>query len=171
MKLNYFNDVTNQSDDDLPAAHLPALEQEFMQAGWLFWAVHLLAEGACAVAALFAHLSLFGSEPIYMGGFALIAYLAQGVYQVKIKTSRLSRLMDHVIWWRQAIAILGWPVHQAIVEFLVELQKADEQDLADSDWMNWTLFLAIGRWVSVWWLTVGISVAIALVIERVGLLS
>jgi hypothetical protein len=150
------------------------LEQYVLQVAWLVWAMHLLAEGACAVAAFFFYFSLFESEPIYMGGFALIAYLVQGIYQVGIKAPRLSPLMDHIIWWRLAIAILGWPVHQAIVEFRAKLEEADEQNppiMADSEWMQQTLFWTLARWVAVWWLTAGLTFIIAIFIDQAGLLS
>ena len=174
MKTLCFIPLANQPAADSAAGDLHSLRQDTLHLAWLFWAMHLLAELACAGAALVFYLSLFESGPIYLGGFTLIAYLAQGVYQVGIKAPRLSPLMDRIIWWRLVIAILSWPFHQALVEFRTKVDEASAENpqmLFDRNWMYETLFWALAHWGSIWLMTFLLPMMVALYIDQAGLVS
>jgi hypothetical protein len=89
---------------------------DLIHVAWLFWAVRLLAELGCAGTASIIYLPSIDSGPFYLGYLAAATYLLQGIYLVQIRGRRPGQPPIRKIWWRILIAILGWPVHQIIVQ-------------------------------------------------------
>ncbi len=105
------------------------LERTIVQTAWMLNATRQLAELAAAFAALFFYLSdaFYTDVPFYLGYLHFFVYLGQGLFLLWKSERWVAGWSDRKrSWWRQAVAVLGWPMHYSLVVFHQKVHRFDE---------------------------------------------
>jgi hypothetical protein len=146
------------------------LSMAALEIGWIVGATELLAELGCAAAALAFYLSqeFYGNIPAYLEYLPFFMYLVQGLFFVwKGRTWVAEWTAYKRPWWKLIIAVLGWPMHHALVTFHEKTNHFD--DLYPSQMMSlsllrenlvFSLLCAFGAWVFGLWIALIILVVL-----------
>jgi len=149
--MNPLNNIllVAQPADETIITEPSSINTDAIYLSWLFWVMYLMGELAFAGLTIVLCLSFVESAPGYWGWIGLISYLAFGLYLLVIVELRSPSPNLVLPWWRLMIAILSWPFHQALVEFLKGLDSVDQsnpQNMLDRRYMYKSLFIVILKW-------------------------
>lgn len=167
MKPLYETLFSAQPVDESRETEPSSVNTDAIYLSWLFWVMHLMGELAFAGWTIVLCFSFVEPAPGYFGWIGLISYLTFGLYLLVIVELRSSSPNLVLPWWRLMIAILSWPFHQALVEFLKGLDSVNQsnpQTMLDSRFMYKTLYIAILKWGGAW---VGIIILSPLVVAMI----
>lgn len=145
------------------------LERTILQTAWMLDTTRMLAELACAVAALAFYLSsnLNETAPFYLGYLHFFIYLGQGIFLVWKSERWVKEWSDRKrSWWRYAIALLGWPMHESLVDFHRRIHRFDDRypnQMMTIDWLRENIFFSLARGSRIWFIGFSIAVIVSAV--------
>ncbi len=149
------------------------LERTILQTAWMLEATRLLAELAAAVAALFFYLSgpLDTAVPLYLGYLHFFVYLGQGFFLLWKSERWVAGWSERKrSWWRQAIAVLGWPMHYSLVVFHQKVHRFDDKyppHMMTIAWLQENLFFSLARGASLWFFGLTVSLLVMIFLDQV----
>jgi hypothetical protein len=170
--MNFYpvDPITNGHPPKHPQESLDPLFQATLKVSWIIKMTQLLAELACAAAALAFYLSqrLYGNVPFYLDYLHFFIYLGQGILFVRKGQQWVAEWSDHKKpWWRLVIAVLGWPMHRSLVTFHQKVQRFDDQHpphLMTMPWLRenllFSLLGAFGAWFNGLWIALFILIVL-----------
>ena len=151
------------------------LEFEYLRASraiLFYWTMPILAELACAGMAALFYLVLLPSEPVYLVWLTLGAYLFTGAYMAGVRNPWRKLKTEPILWWRLAIAVLGWPIHEVIVaihEDILYFYTIAPRRETNAQMLHQIFRGEILRSLFIWLATFLISTGIAVFIAKAGL--
>lgn len=149
------------------------LERTIVQTAWMLNATRQLAELAAAFAALFFYFSdtFYTDAPFYLGYLHLFVYLGQGFFLLWKSERWVAGWSDRKrSWWRQAIAVLGWPMHYSLVVFHQKVHRFDEKyppHMMTISWLQENLFFSLARGASLWYFGWLAALLVLIVLDQV----
>lgn len=149
------------------------LERTILQTAWMLDTTQMLAELACAVAALAFYLSsnLNENAPFYLGHLHLFIYLGQGIFVIWKSERWVAGWSDRKRpWWRQIIAVLGWPMHRSLVNFHQKVHLFDERhppQMMTIDWLRENMFFSLVYGLHIWLIGFAVAITVASLLGRV----
>lgn len=149
------------------------LERTIVQTAWMLNATRQLAELAAAFAALFFYLSdaFYTDVPFYLGYLHFFVYLGQGLFLLWKSERWVAGWSDRKrSWWRQAVAVLGWPMHYSLVVFHQKVHRFDDAHpphMMTIAWLQENLFFSLARGASLWYFGWLAALLVLIVLDQV----
>lgn len=164
--------MMNEHLSDTSQEAIDPFYQAAMQVSWIVKTTQLLAELACAAAALAFYLSqrLYGNVPFYLDYLHFFIYLGQGIFFVRQGRQWVAEWSDHKKpWWQLVIAVLGWPMHRSLVTFHQKVHRFDDQQPAPKMTMAWlreNLLFSLLRGFGAWFFGLLIAILILVILDQ-----
>lgn len=149
------------------------LEHTIVRTAWMLNATRQVAELVAALAALFFYFSdaFYADVPFYLGYLHLFVYLGQGLFLLWKSERWVAGWSDRKrSWWRQAVAVLGWPIHYSLVVFHQRVHRFSDTyppHTMTIGWLQENLFFSLARGASLWFLGWSAALLVLIILDQV----